>query len=403
MAVSETLLVHNRLTHTLKVAQIARRLAQKVIRDTQPQRVEEAGGIDPDVVEAAALAHDLGHPPFGHVAESELQVLLDEMHVVDGFEGNAQSFRIATKLAIRTLDDVSPALNLTRASLRAVLKYPWTRGDHRFAALKNKWAAYDSEEEDLSFAFAGATRRERSVEAHLMDWSDDIAYAVHDVQDYYRAGLIPLDRLRSNQGGEAGRFLKAAVDWLESKSFARAKCEEAFEILQQLMPYRPYEGSVEDRSSMHQFASGLISTFIARVELSTGGAVYEHEEHRYMLEVLKQLAWYYVINRPSLATLQRGERRVVRTLYQALAEWAQASLRDQREQRRLPLQFKELLSLVRNDPEAVRVKKHDEEQLIARATVDYISSLTESQAVKLYQRLIGGHVEGSALEVWLNV
>ena len=97
VATSETLLVHNRLTHTLKVAQVARRLAEKIVSGTPEADLAAAGGVDPDVVETGALAHDLGHPPFGHIAEDELQKILDERHLVDGFEGNAQSFRIVTK------------------------------------------------------------------------------------------------------------------------------------------------------------------------------------------------------------------------------------------------------------------------------------------------------------------
>jgi dGTPase len=404
VAVSETLLVHNRLTHTLKVAQIARRLAQKILDEVPVGRVKAAGGINPDVVETAALAHDLGHPPFGHVAEVELQrILQEDVKLADGFEGNAQSFRIVTKLAIRSVETICPALNLTRASLRAVLKYPWMRGHSPTPELSNKWAAYDTEEEDYHWAMEGGAQPPRpSVEARIMDWADDIAYAVHDVQDYYRAGLIPLDRLRASKR-EGSEFIDAAADWLETKGFNRKKCQLAFAALQKALPYDPYTGSLVDRATMHSFASGLITTFLSRVEILANGEFYEHEEHRYMLEVLKQLTWHYVINRPPLATLQRGERHVVETLYSALTEWAALARKDRREDQRLPQQFRELLTLVRGDAEAVRIKKGADDQLMARATVDYLSSLTEAQAIKLYQRLLGGHVEGSALEVWLRV
>jgi dGTPase len=386
------------------VAQIARRLAQKILDEAPVARVSAAGGVNPDVVETAALAHDLGHPPFGHVAEVELQRILQEgVKLADGFEGNAQSFRIVTKLAIRSVETICPALNLTRASLRAVLKYPWMRGHNPTPELNNKWAAYDTEEEDYRWATDGSAQPPLpSVEARIMDWADDIAYAVHDVQDYYRAGLIPLDRLRGSKR-EANEFIDAAAGWLEMKGLDRRKCQLAFAALQKGLPYDPYAGTLVDRATMHSFASGLISTFLSRVEIQPNGELYEHEEHRYMLEVLKQLTWYYVINRPPLATLQRGERRVVETLYSALTEWATLARQDRREERRLPQQFRELLTLVRGDPEAVRIKKGDDDQLMARATVDYVSSLTETQAIKLFQRLLGGHVEGSALEVWLRV
>jgi dGTPase len=102
---------HNRLTHTLKVAQVALRLAEMLLnRKGGAKRAEAWGGINPDVVEAAALAHNLGHPPFGHVAEDELNHLVSRLAGADGFEGNAQSFRIVTKLAVRR---VSPRTDWT--------------------------------------------------------------------------------------------------------------------------------------------------------------------------------------------------------------------------------------------------------------------------------------------------
>ena len=118
---SEPHVFHNRLTHTLEIAQIARRIAERLARDNSEAALA-LGGIDPDVAEAAALAHDLGHPPFGHIAEELLDDLMcGEQKIRDGFEGNAQSFRIVTKLAVRNLH---PGLDLTRATLNAILKYP---------------------------------------------------------------------------------------------------------------------------------------------------------------------------------------------------------------------------------------------------------------------------------------
>jgi dGTPase len=125
VSASEGYVFHNRLTHTLEVAQIARRLAEKLLVETDPGLVEALGGIDPEVVEAAALAHDLGHPPFGHIAEKQLDALAKKHNASDGFEGNAQSFRIVSRGAAHRTD--YKGLNLTRATLNAILKYPWTR------------------------------------------------------------------------------------------------------------------------------------------------------------------------------------------------------------------------------------------------------------------------------------
>src|SRR5688500_12236926 len=124
------LLVHNRLTHSLKVAQVARAIAERLTADeAHRDLLEKLGGCDPDVVEAAALAHDLGHPPFGHLGERVLDRLARQrLGLTDGFEGNAQSYRIVTSTEIR--GQATIGLNLTNAVRAAILKYPWTRRTH---------------------------------------------------------------------------------------------------------------------------------------------------------------------------------------------------------------------------------------------------------------------------------
>ncbi|MHB8395192.1 MAG: dGTP triphosphohydrolase, partial [Candidatus Dormibacteria bacterium] len=181
----ELVLFHNRLTHSIKVAQIGRRLAERLARTAPGHALYLSGGISPDVVETACLAHDLGHPPFGHVGEAELQnqlTLYDSYHSpsngLDSFEGNAQSFRIVNKLATRGGED-DLGLDLTRATLRAILKYPWYYDDlqHRPKS-QTKWGAYRSEQMAFDHALTGHTPGTRGVEATLMDWADDVAYAV---------------------------------------------------------------------------------------------------------------------------------------------------------------------------------------------------------------------------------
>lgn len=114
---------HNRLTHSFKVAQVARRLAERLREEER--EVELVDNLDPDAAEAAALGHDTGHPPFGHIAE---EVLARAMADAGGYEGNAQSFRIVCRLAMR--DPSQPGLNLTPTTLNGMLKYPWLPGEH---------------------------------------------------------------------------------------------------------------------------------------------------------------------------------------------------------------------------------------------------------------------------------
>ena len=166
-----------RLSHSLECAQVGRELGAAL-------------GADPDLMESACLAHDLGHPPFGHNGEEALAKVASSF---GGFEGNAQSFRLLTRIEAKTVDGegLSVGLNLTRATLDAATKYPWS-------SLQNpkKYGVYADDQEIFNWVREVAPAEKTCMEAQIMDWSDDVAYSVHDLEDALVTGQIDIAHLR---------------------------------------------------------------------------------------------------------------------------------------------------------------------------------------------------------------
>jgi dGTPase len=421
------LLVHNRLTHSLKVAQVGRAVAERLV--VASDLPEALGGLDPDVVEAAALAHDLGHPPFGHLGERVLdQLARHRLRLRDGFEGNAQSYRIVTSTEIR--GEATIGLNLTNAVRAAILKYPWSRRSHpqphpRFmdpaprgaAALPDdpeggsvKFGAYSTEVDDMIQArlpFAGKIADwQQTVEASVMDTADDIAYAIHDLEDVHRVGVLQQGAVAAElmawqraggdveEGRPGGaieslrRQLHRKDGWMaDDDAFAAAVEQVRAELVDGLLA-APFDGSLEAEARVAAFSATWTRRLVESIEMVPHPAVRSGHvalapAQWHEVQVLKFVQNRFVLARPDLALHQRGQARLLASLVESLLSW----LTDPDETERIPSRLADLVELAEAElPEGTPDRV---DRARGRGVIDFVAALTDSQAVGLMEALSG--------------
>ncbi|NKQ53774.1 dNTP triphosphohydrolase [Amycolatopsis sp. K13G38] len=451
-------LLHNRLTHSLKVAQVARAVADRLVDSpVSAELIAKFGGLDPDVAEAAALAHDLGHPPFGHLGEQVLdRIARHRFGLADGFEGNAQSFRIITTTDVRGPSAIG--LDLTAAVRAAVLKYPWARlhrPDPHPSTMPNpprgaaepkdapgtgsaKFSAYLTELDDVAQARAPFVGRiepwQQTIEASVMDTADDIAYAIHDLQDFHRIGVLQ----HAPVAAELGQWLSRALELAEMDSAKLAADERkpghSLELLRRRMHARDawivdddafaaavarvradlvdgllaqsFDGSIEAEQATAVFSARWTSRLVEGMVVlesptTRSGHVTLRPAQWHEVAVLKFVHRHFVLLRPELALHQRGQASLLTTLVDALDAW----LGDRDETSRLPRRLHDLVELAHAEftelaataPELLvgatgeQVGGADAIRGLARgrAVIDFVSSLTDAQAVALLDALSG--------------
>ncbi len=353
-----------RLTHSLECAQVGRELGAAL-------------GCDPDLVEAACLSHDLGHPPFGHNGE---QALNDFARDCGGFEGNAQSLRLLTRIEPkRFTDEGSVGLNLTRATLDAATKYPWPRGAHPRDPASPKFGVYDDDRPVFDWVREGAPGTRTCFEAQVMDWADDVAYSVHDVEDGLHAGHI--DPIVLHAEPERQDVFRVAIGRYVPADTDPAELAAALDRLQD-EPWWPhgYDGTAGAQARLKDATSQLIGRFCLAAEGATRARFGSGPLTRYDAElvvphgtrlecaVLKAVADRYVMQRAEQELLRADQRVVISELAEALPARAPAGLDPQ---------FRALFDAAPDD----RARK--------RVIVDQISSLTDASARSLHTRLTG--------------
>lgn len=369
---------HTRQQHTYKVAQIGRRVAQ--LCHEKFRQKSDAFGVDVEAVEAAALAHDLGHPPFGHAGEAALNHLVEQSGDEDGFEGNAQTFRIITKLSVRFTE--VGGLNLTRATMAACLKYPWYR-DKTHPNKTKKWSAYKVDADAFDFARKYHDHDDQTTEAALMDWADDIAYSVHDLEDFHRCNTIPWREILD----ENGKAVKASAkkSWHNSPHDVETLLDGAYQRIVDLIRMFPpdllavYDGSRPQRVSLRTFTSELIGRFIRATSLcEEGSGLLISREIQAEVRLLKEITKYYTISNPSLLAQQRGQKKIISDIFSALTS----------ESKGAPPPYL---------PRRLQYIWDYNEGKLPRFASDCISSLTEREVVSLHDRMFGMNA-GSVLD-----
>ncbi len=362
-----------RLTHSLECAQIGRELGREI-------------GCDPDLVDAACLAHDIGHSPFGHNGEFALDQLAEPC---GGFEGNAQSLRLLTRLEPKV---AGAGLNLTRATLDATLKYPWFRASPGGRPPQSppqgrgpgtKYGVYAEDAEVFGWIRRAAPAGRRCLEAQVMDWADDIAYSVHDLEDGFHAGLITLKNLNSSTERNVVSQTTATTYLVEDVSVA-----ELTEVLDALLALdvwpASYDGGPDTVAALKNVTSELIGRFCVAAQQATlavhcaGPHTHPDRLTRYDADLivprrqrlecalLKGITAHYVMTRAGVAAAQARERELLAELAFAVERGAPGTLD--------PL-LRPAWEAAASDPARRRV------------VIDQIASLTDMSAIAWHHRL----------------
>jgi dGTPase len=344
-----------RLSHSLECAQIGRELGESL-------------GADPDLLETACLSHDMGHPPFGHNGE---EALAEVATPCGGFEGNAQSFRLLTRIEAKTVDanGKSLGLNLTRASLDAATKYPWARAEN-----PRKFGVYDDDIEIFNWVREGAPAGRKCIEAQIMDWSDDCAYSVHDLEDAIFAGQVSV----TNFDRDFDILYKEMVDGYKSDA-TKEEVAAALTRLQNLSCWpATFDRTHRALARLKDTTSQLIGRFVLAAELETrkvhgDGPLTRYSanleiprEQKIEVDFLKAVAGHYLINAAASQERYAKQQVVIHELVEMLFKAAPNELD--------PI-FEDDWKIATSDSERLRV------------VVDQIASLTDPGAYALHAHL----------------
>ncbi len=346
-----------RLSHSLECAQVGRELGAAL-------------GADPDLMESACLAHDLGHPPFEHNGEQALAKIAEGF---GGFEGNAQSFRLLTRIEAKTVDGdgISVGLNLTRATLDAATKYPWS-------SLSNpkKFGVYEDDREIFDWVRKDAPEGKTCIEAQIMDWSDDVAYSVHDLEDALVTGQIDINDLERDL---PSLYQTAVNDYMSD--LTKDEAQQALDSLRNLSCWpKEFDRSHRHLAQLKDLTSQLIGRFALAAERETRAHYGDGDLVRYSanllvpraqraeVALLKSMAGFYIIRAEKSQERYAKQQQLIAELVTVVSQKAPESLESF---------FLQEWQRAGSEREKLRV------------VIDQVASLTDVGAYALHEKLIG--------------
>ncbi len=350
-----------RLTHSIEVAQIGRSICHFLRASGDPLGPDFF--VDPELVEGVCLAHDLGHPPFGHSGERALHDLMRER---GGFEGNAQTLRIATETIYQN-ESGSRGMKPTRAFLDGILKY---KKLHSELSDPDNHFIYDEQAGYRDFVFASRKipeawargtdlNRLKSIECQVMDWADDTAYSLNDIVDGVRAGFLTTEKIR--QWSETAMLDAAGKQPIEDllRAVREDRLESVFsrkigEFIQAVRLI-PAETFLSDLSNRHRFVLKVDPAIAAQAE------------------VYKRLAFEVIFRSPQLQQIEYKGAFVLKRLFEALTE-------NYLDTPRRPIAFLPVAV-------AALVERENDPSRRIRRLADYLAAMTDSAAIRTYKRL----------------
>jgi dGTPase len=379
-----------RLTHSIEAGQIARAIANNML--VEEPRLESC--LRPELAEAVALAHDLGHPPFGHGGEKTLDACMKD---VSGrarlrgkgalrFEGNAQTFHVL--MAAEPKSPSYPGLNLTRATLAGVMKYPYEQdtGNDKFIFASDagtaRWALRDGTNLVTAKQMEKGGRPLTSVACQILDWADDCAYSIHDVEDALQAQFLRPGDLTDARFAQ--RVLQHYEETRESECVPALTLQEIRERLRALKQrVRPPE-SGDERAHRKEALRNILNELITEVEVQPRSgsqrddfawALIVPTESRILSAVCKSIIWEAVITDPRVAAMTTKGKEILHDLFYLLV----GELVEKQSDALFPRYYRPIIaeSMGKGECEA------------ARGVCNFLALLTDMDALRLHALLRG--------------